>query len=122
MNPDPPHRQASTPDPALSRLLQSWEVDGTLPQGFTHAVHQRIADERKPIPRPLLAWIESTLRLISLLQRPAFATAYVAAGILVGAVTGSRHGQSPPTLTPADPQIRYVASIDPYHRPRSVAP
>lgn len=113
--PDPPQ----SPDPALSRTLRTWKVDATLPAGFAAEVHRRIARHTRT-PGP--TWIAGFLRRIAILQRPAFAVTYVAVGILLGAISGSRYSQASPEDSPGALQLRYIASIDPYQMPRAVTP
>ncbi len=122
MNPRPTQPPTPPHDPALSELLRSWKVDGSLPEGFTREVRHRIAREQTPDKPAAVGWLSALLQALSPLQRPAFAIAYVTAGILVGALSGSRHAQSRPTPPPGDPQVRYIASIDPYQMARSVTP
>jgi hypothetical protein len=122
MNPRPTQPPLPPPDPALSELLHSWKVDGTLPAGFTREVQQRIASDQAQSKPATFSWLSALLQALSPLQRPAFAIAYVTAGILLGALSGSRHAQSRPTPPANDPQVRYIASIDPYQMPRSVNP
>ncbi|MGE3309266.1 MAG: hypothetical protein AB7O66_04790 [Limisphaerales bacterium] len=120
------------PDGALSELLGSWRVDGTLPAGFTAEVHRRIrrsqpanaSDSQSTLFATLSEWARGGL---ALLQRPKFAAAYVAAGILLGAFSGSRLGASRAPLdntgaTIIDAQVRYIASIDPYRMPPASQP
>jgi len=113
------------PDPILSKLLRSWKVDGSLPQGFQSEVRHRIAHNQVPRTRSLADGLAAFVRAISMLQRPTFAVAYITAGILVGALSGSRHAHSTysrSALPEGDPQVRYIASIDPYQMPRSSPP
>ncbi len=120
-SPSPP------PEAALSELLRSWEVDGTLPEGFTGEVHRRIRQSRKTRPSDSRSSpFEIFPRFVSLLRRPAFALAYIAAGVLVGALSGSHLGASRASLqnsvAPPDAQVRYIASIDPYRMPPASPP
>lgn len=122
MKPRPTQPPTPPPDPALSDLLRSWKVDGTLPEGFSRDVHQRIARGEAPLRTIASSWLAALFQALSPLQRPAFAIAYVMAGILLGAFSGSRHAQSRHPTPPSDPQVRYIASIDPYQMPRSATP
>lgn len=122
MNPTPTQPSTPPPDPALSDLLRSWKVDGSLPEGFAREVQQRIARDQAPLKRATVGWLSALLQALSPLQRPAFAIAYVTAGIVLGGLSGSRHAQSRPSPPPSDPQVRYIASIDPYQMPRHVNP
>lgn len=122
MNPRPSHSKPPSPDPALSDLLQAWDVDGTLPNDFQREVRRRIAMAQTTQSSRLADWFTAASRYLGLLQRPAFALTYITAGILLGAVSGSRHAQTRSAHLDHDPQVRYIASIDPYQMPRPPAP
>lgn len=122
MNPRPRHSQSPSPDPALSDLLQAWDVDGSLPDNFHREVRRRIAKAPRAQPSLLANGFTAVSRFLGLLQRPTFALTYITAGILLGAVSGSRHAQSRAANLDYDPQVRYIASIDPYQMPRPPAP
>ncbi|MBL9126070.1 MAG: hypothetical protein JNL97_00415 [Verrucomicrobiales bacterium] len=108
-------------DSALSKTLRTWQIEPSLPPGFTREVHRRIAEtNRGRAASGFARWLATLVETVAVLGRPAFATTYVALGIVLGAVSGSRYSQ-PDTSgsSRAELHSRYVASIDPYQMPRA---
>ena len=116
----PKDSSSDSRDPALSGLLQSWEVQASLPPGFTQEVHRRIRASHPPLSARNTG-LTLVLRFMELFQRPVFAALYIATGILLGSVSGAWRANTKPKIETysTDLQARYVASIDPYQMQRS---
>ena len=96
MNPD---------DTKLSELLRQSRVSPPLLPRFQENVWRRIEDAEAPA-KPVL-WLDT---LASLVLRPRFAYATVAALVLAGVLLGTYQGAQ---TTRQDEQARYVAMVAP---------
>ena len=102
-------------DEQLTRLLKTWVVEEPLPRDFKQGVWTRIAQAEKPAgPGP---WQSLLARLDAFFARPALATAYVGAVLVLGLGTGYWHARKDADQWRSALQQRYVQVVDPYQRP-----
>lgn len=95
----------------LSSLLQSWQVETSLPPRFAEDVWRRIERRQQPGGNPLTtvgSW------LTRLFREPRFALAYLALLVLVGSGAGLLQGRATSRQLASGLQGQYVRSIDPY--------
>jgi hypothetical protein len=104
-------------DDALRKLLKEWRMETSVPLRFEEQVWRRI--ERAQLPSP------PSLRLViahwigAVLPRPALATSYVAALLVVGLTTGWAQAHQANTHVRDELSQRYVRVLDPYLAPRN---
>jgi hypothetical protein len=104
----------SNDDGALRALLQEWKPQPPLPPRFQERVWRRIERaETTPAPSVSLAAILANW-IGTLLPRPAFATAYVAVLLAIGASAGWSHARLETTRVTSSLSARYVQAVDPY--------
>jgi hypothetical protein len=100
------------PDPSLGRLLQSWQLDAPLPQGFQYRVWRRIATEPAPAGihpvRALRAWLEL------MFARPAWSIGYALFLLSAGLLAGYWQANAQTARWDQLMASRYVQSVDPY--------
>ena len=102
-------------DKPLRKILSEWRVNAALPPRFQERVWKRIENAEMQSPN---LWTAIWKRLAAMLPRPAFAAAYIAALVLIGAAAGYQQGQSKTEQVKSDMQARYVQMVDPYKTPR----
>lgn len=105
-------------DAALSKTLKEWRVNALLPPGFQEAVWRRIdRAERDALirsPALLFAWRTLVTWVGECMQRPAIASAYVAAVLAAGGLAGWMQGQETSEQIRLELSQRYVRQLDPY--------
>jgi len=97
-------------DEQLRKVLQSWEVDASLPPRFKEEVWRRIGQrERNParIWDTVSRWIERVS------QRPALAGAYVAVALAIGTWAGLSRAEGYRVNAERSWQSAYVRSVSP---------
>ncbi len=100
-----------TPEDPLDQLLKSTQTSVELPRRFQANVWQRIADrETASAWTPARRWIEEWSLLLT---RPRYATALVAAVMLLAAGVAEMQSHAAQSGS-SDMQARYVSMIDPY--------
>lgn len=102
----------------LTKLLQEWKPDATLPAGFQTSVWNRIdAAVRSPAHEP--SFVE-TIRmwLDQLVARPQLAFAYVLFLVMIGMTAGWTQGRREVAQVQEGLAVRYVQTLDPYQIPR----
>jgi hypothetical protein len=92
-------------DTKLSALLRQSRVSPPLPPRFQENVWRRIEDAQAPA-KPA-SWLDAFATLV---LRPRFAYATVAALLLAGALLGAHQGAQ---IAKQDAQARYVAMVAP---------
>jgi len=110
--PNPPEN-----DRQLSDLLQEWKPQASMPPRLQDRVWKQIerAEARKSqnLLAALLQWIDAAFR------RPAFATVYVAALLVVGLSAGYWQAQDQSSRADSELRALYVQSVNPYQAPRN---
>ena len=102
-------------DKHLTRLLKTWVVEEPLPRDFKQGVWTRIAQAEKASgPGP---WQSLLARLDAFFARPALATAYVGAVLVLGSGAGYWHARHDTGHLRSELRDRYVQVVDPYQRP-----
>ncbi|HEV2319891.1 MAG TPA: hypothetical protein VGV18_09085 [Verrucomicrobiae bacterium] len=102
-------------DKSLRKILSEWHVNAALPPRFQEQVWKRIEDAEMRAPN---LWTMIWVRTVAIFNRPAFAVAYLAMVLLIGAIAGHQQGQSKTEQVRSDMQARYVQMVDPYKIPR----
>lgn len=96
----------------LDKALKSWKPRVELSPRFQAEVWQRIADrEAESAWTPLRLWLEQAA---AVLTRPRYATAFVAAVIILSAGLAQAQFYAHDRSSNGDLQVRYFNSIDPY--------
>lgn len=110
MNPKPPPND----DAPLNALLKAWKPNASLPPSFQDQVWRRIdlTEHSSPLEPGLiqhaLSWLAAQL------PRPAYATAYLALLLAMGAGLGWNQAQKQTTRVTTELGSRYAQSVDPY--------
>ncbi len=100
-------------DPALSRVLGEWRVDGDLPASFASGVWRRIAleegcgVENVGVVRRFLSWVDCWVR------RPLGAASCLAVFLAFGVVAGMWRAETVTRDTEAAWQQAYIHSVSP---------
>ena len=102
-------------DKPLRKILSEWHVNAALPPRFQEDVWKRIGNAEMRAPN---FWTMIWGRMAASLARPAFAAAYLAMLLLIGAIAGRQEGQSKTEHVRSDMQARYIQMVDPYKTPR----
>lgn len=100
----------------LTRCLQSWRVNASLPPRFEEQVWRRIEQqEAAPEIRPLTAlqYLASAF-----LTRRAWVASYLGLALLIGLAVGFHQAREETTSLSANLGQRYVQSLDPYLKMR----
>jgi hypothetical protein len=99
---------------ALSALLQEWKPSAALPPRFQEQVWRHIG-RADALPAPtitlwqlFLAWLETRL------PRPALATSYVVALLVIGATVGWTQARQESSRVTTKLSARYAQMVDPY--------
>ena len=101
-------------DTSLRALLQEWKPEASLPPRFQEQVWRRIERaEAAPVPSISLPAVFSNW-LTNLLARPAFATTYVAALLVIGASVGWSQARQETARVTGELSARYAQEVDPY--------
>lgn len=102
----------------LTKLLQEWKPDATLPAGFQTSVWNRIdTTARKPTHEATFGEI-LRMWLDQFVARPELAFAYVVFLVMVGMTAGWTRGQREVARVQEGLAHRYVQTLDPYQIPR----
>lgn len=103
----------------LTKLLQEWKPDATLPAGFEASVWNRIdaAAHSPDHAASLVATIRMWLN--DLVARPQLGFAYVVFLIMIGMTAGWTQGQREAARVQEGLATRYVQTLDPYQSPRN---
>ena len=100
----------------LSKALQEWRAEQSVPPGFQSAVWQRIDSETRLMKRSvlesLIAWFNEFA------ARPQFAASTVALLIMIGVTAGWTQGQREVSRVQNQLAQKYLASLDPYQPPK----
>jgi hypothetical protein len=105
-------------DAALEAVLREWQTTEPLPPRFQARVWQRIA-QAEASPRAFSRmWADVGLWLQAAFSRPAMAVAYLAILLLFGAAGGFWQASDRVAREHEELRARYVASVDPYRKPR----
>jgi hypothetical protein len=107
--------EPSEDDKPLRKVLSEWRVNVALPPHFQEQVWKQIENAEMRSPN---LWMMIWKRVAAMLPRPAFATAYIAALVLIGIAAGYQQGQLKTEHVKSDMQARYVQMVDPYKTPR----
>ena len=102
-------------DAGLSRVLQEWKVDSSLPPRFEEQVWTRIAT-RESAKMNRWLWLRETF--LGAFTRPGIAISYAAVLLAVGWVAGSWQAQAESRHADETMGTRYVQSLDPYQMGR----
>lgn len=98
----------------LKALLQEWQPKPSLPPRFQEQVWRRIERaETSPAPTATLAQLFAAW-LANKLPRPALATAYVMALLVVGATVGWSQARQETARVTTELGARYAQAVDPY--------
>lgn len=101
-------------DAPLDALLQEWKPKPSLPPRFQEQVWRRIERaETSPAPTVTLAQLFAAW-LANKLPRPALATAYVMALLVVGATVGWSQARQETARVTTELGARYAQAVDPY--------
>jgi hypothetical protein len=104
----------SNDDAPLRTLLQEWKQKASLPPRFQEHVWRRIErTETTPAPSVSLATVLANW-IGTMLPRPAFATAYVAVLLIIGASVGWSQARQETTRVTSSLSVRYAQAVDPY--------
>jgi hypothetical protein len=101
-------------DGSLRALLKEWKPEASLPPGFQEQVWRRIdRAETAPAPAASLAtvfanWVSNRL------PKPALATSYVMALLVVGASAGWSQARQETARVTGELSARYARAVDPY--------
>ncbi len=101
---------------ALSRALQEWKVDASLPPRFPEEVWRRIA--LSEVRREVSWWRDFRQSIEAAFRRPALAVSYVAILLLVGLSVGMAQARQASARADETLGARYLQSVDPYLAPR----
>lgn len=105
---------SNTNTPRLRALLKEWKQEASLPPRFQEQVWRRIERaEAAPVPSVSLATVFANW-LTNLLPRPALATAYVAALLVIGASVGWSQARQETARVRGELSARYAQAVDPY--------
>ena len=98
-------------DGAMSKLLQDWKVESSLPPRFNEQVWHRIAKTEPRGINPLASWRDWLARTFA---RPAMAISYVTILLLAGVTLGFWQGRANSQRTTAELGARYVQLMNSY--------
>jgi|KBSSwiStaDraftv2_1062776.scaffolds.fasta_scaffold1510902_1 hypothetical protein len=102
-------------DIELSALLEEWRVTTPLPPRFNEQVWKRI----EQVDVTSASFVDTVREwLFAALARPRFALAYVTALLVLGSSVGLLQANRKAAHWERELQVRYVQSIDPYHKGR----
>lgn len=96
----------------ISKLLNEWRVDGSLPADFNSAVWRRVENGR---PLGVGAWIPGLLT--DFFAKPAVAFSYLAIALVLGLAAGQVHASRDLQSTEREAKSKYIQSVDPYSSP-----
>lgn len=105
--------KATESDPALSRMLGEWEIEGKLPAQFAAGVWRRVAleescgVEKEGWARWFLSWIDCWVR------RPLGAASCLAVFLALGVLAGMWRADAVTQETEAAWQQAYIHSVSP---------
>jgi hypothetical protein len=107
-----PMNPESNENKDLSRLLATWQPDGSLPPRFAESVWRRIEAPQQSVTvwHIVRNWLEQAL------ARPAIGFAYCAVLIAAGAGLGTWRAHEQTAELQEQLQARYVQAISPYHK------
>jgi hypothetical protein len=98
----------------LRALLQEWKPEASLRPRFQEQVWWRIERaETAPVPSISLATVVANW-ITNLLPKPALATAYVTALLIIGASIGWSQARQQTTSVTGELSARYAQKVDPY--------
>lgn len=98
----------------MSELLRTWRVDAPLPLRFEERVWRRISQEQESRASVWSEWLgELYVRWRALLMRPAGATAYLLALLVVGGGLGYWQSEHYTSEAEAGWRGAYVRSVNP---------
>ena len=101
-------------DAPLDALLQEWKVKPSLPPRFNEQVWRRIERaETAPAPSVSFATVFANW-IATMLPRPALATAYMAALLVIGAGVGWSQARQETARVSTELGARYAQAVDPY--------
>ena len=108
--------KTNTPDDnaSLRALLREWKVEASLPPRFNEQVWRRIERDETALASSFSFATLVTDWIATKLPRPALATAYLSALIVVGASVGWNQARQESARVTGDLRSRYVQAVDPY--------
>ena len=101
---------SKNPDP-LETLLQEWNVKTELPPRFGEGVWRAIERRQRAVKVPW--WWALRAFLENALSRPAYATAYLALFLALGATGGMYKGAADKADLEKFAQVKYLQMVDP---------